>query len=77
MPARKSLQRITDAGGKYGVQVAGKDFSGTVRQGSRVTENLGRLALGPGSYKLRVAAVEISGQELMRLRNITLKPVQR
>ena len=64
------------ASGVYVVQIGGNALTGTVRQGNRVAETLGRVALPPGNYEIRVAAKEITGEELMRLRQMTLKPVK-
>lgn len=47
------------ASGVYIVQFGGNAFSGTVRQGNQVVEALGRVALSPGNYEIRVAAKEI------------------
>ena len=64
------------AGGVYIVQIGSNKFSGTIRQGNQVVEALGRVALPPGNYEIRVAAKEITGEELMRFRNVTLKAVK-
>ena len=64
------------AGGVYVVQIGGTAFSGSVRQGNQVVEALGRVALSPGNYEIRVGAKQITGEELMRLRHLTLKPVK-
>ncbi|MEI7958996.1 MAG: alpha-L-fucosidase [Verrucomicrobiota bacterium] len=65
------------AGGKYVIQVAGKEFFGTVRQGGRVVENFGEVTLPAGNFEIRVVACEISGQELFSLRNLMLTPLMR
>ena len=64
------------AGGVYLVQIGSNTFAGTVRQGNQVVEALGRVVLPPGNYEIRVAAKQITGEELMRLRHLTLKPVK-
>ncbi len=61
-------------GGIYVVSIGKKEFVKTVRTGAQVTETLGRVVLEPGSYDIRVAAREIAGQELFRLRRLTLTP---
>ena len=64
------------AAGIYVVQIGGNAFVETVRQGNRVVETLGRVALMPGTYEIRVAAKEITGEELLRLRHLVLKSVK-
>jgi len=64
------------AGGRYIVQLADKEFTGKVRQGSRVTESFGEVTLPGGNFEIRLFGREITGQELMRVRCINLKPVQ-
>jgi hypothetical protein len=63
------------AGGTYAVQIGGETFAKTVRAGTQVTDELGKVTLEPGSYELRVSAKEITGEELFRLRRLTLQPV--
>lgn len=64
------------AGGVYVVQIGRQTFTGTVRPGNQVDDALGRVALAPGNYEIRVAAQEITGPELMRLRRLTLRPIK-
>ncbi len=74
--AGKEIQQAAKgAAGIYAVTLAGKEFSKAVRQGSAVKEKLGTVTLEPGNYEIRVSAKEISGDELFRLRNLTLTPV--
>ena len=63
------------AGGEFVVSLAGQDFISKVRQGSQLTESLGPVTLPAGNYEIRVSARNITGQELMRLRSVTLKPL--
>ena len=63
------------AGGSYVVSIGEKELAGTVRTGNQVTDNLGRVELAPGSFVIKVTAKEITGEELMRLRKVVLKPV--
>ncbi len=65
------------AAGTYVVSIGGQTLSGTVRQGSQLADTLGTVTLEPGTYELRVSAREISGQELMRLRSLVLRPIAR
>jgi alpha-L-fucosidase len=61
--------------GTYMVEIGNEKFIKKVSQGSRIIEELGRVALEPGSYQIRVSAQSITGQELFRLRSLILKPV--
>ena len=63
------------AGGEYVVQVAGNHFTGQVRPGSKLTETLGQVTIPAGIHEIRVTGHEITGQELLRLRSLTLLPV--
>ena len=75
--AGKEVQRAQKgAAGTYAVTVGGRELSKPVRQGSAVKENLGSVTLEPGTYEIRVSAREITGEELFRLRNLTLVPVK-
>jgi hypothetical protein len=64
-----------DAGGIYTVTLGAQSFDKTVNSGNFVREPLGRVTLAPGNYEFRVAAKEITGGELFRLRALELKPV--
>jgi hypothetical protein len=61
-------------GGTYMVSIGKEEFVKPVQQGAQVTETLGKVTFEPGSYDIRVAAREITGEELFRLRRLTLKP---
>jgi hypothetical protein len=63
------------AGGTYAVRLGPSEFTGKVRQGSRVKESVGKVTLPRGTHEIRVTAREITGEELMRLRNLVLRPV--
>jgi len=65
------------AGGRYVVKLGESEFSGEVHLGNQVVEMLGQVTLEPGNYEIRVAAKEISGEELMRLRKLILLPHER
>ena len=62
------------AGGAYVVQIGPQTFTRKVRIGLNVEEPLGKVTLDPGSCTVRVSASEITGEELMRLRSLVLKP---
>jgi hypothetical protein len=63
------------AGGTYTVTLGAHSFYKPVNSGNFVREPLGRVTLAPGTYEFRVAAKEITGGELFRLRVLELKPV--
>ncbi len=74
--AGKEQQRAQKgAAGTYVFSVGGKEFAKPVRQGNAVKEKLGSVTLEPGVHEISVSAKEITGEELFRLRNITLTPV--
>ena len=63
------------AGGTFRVQ-AGRDHrTGTIRSGHEQTEVLGEVHFPAGVHELRVEPLHIVGSELMRLRHLTLTPV--
>jgi hypothetical protein len=64
------------AGGLCRVKIGDQVLEKKVRVGFQVKESLGRVTLPPGRFEIRVSAGEISGQELMRLRAVTLTPVR-
>lgn len=75
--AGKELAKANSgAGGTYVVTVSGNRFSKTVRTGRSVSESLGRVILEPGRHVFRIAASEVTGAELFRLRRIVLDPVR-
>lgn len=64
------------AGGTYTVSLGGQTLSGTVASGKQVSMPLGRITVTPGKepLELRVAASQIKGTELMKLRSVILTP---
>jgi hypothetical protein len=75
--AGKELAKANSgAGGAYVMTISGSRFSKTVRTGRSVSEPLGRVILEPGRYLFRIAAVEVTGAELFRLRRLVLDPVR-
>jgi hypothetical protein len=72
---KEQVRANRGVGGVYEVRVGQQTFAKPVRTGSNVSENLGKVTLTPGSFEIRVSAKEITGEELMRLRAITFKPV--
>ena len=72
---RETVRAQSVAGGIFEVRIGDKTLSGKVATGNRVTAELGRVMLPPGSFLIRVLAKQITGEELFRLRSIELKPV--
>ena len=72
---KELLKANKGAGGTYTVTLGPQTFDGSVRTGLRVTEPLGRVTLPPGLHDIRVSARAITGEELFRLRQLTLKPI--
>ncbi|MCX6901941.1 MAG: alpha-L-fucosidase [Verrucomicrobia bacterium] len=60
-------------GGTFVVKVGEREFPGTVKQGVEQTVALGQVTLSPGAFEIRVEPKEIKGNELMRLRSLTLQ----
>jgi hypothetical protein len=71
---KEAVKARKGAAGTYAVTVNGQEFIKPVRQGSAVKETLGTVILEPGNHEIRVSAKDITGEELFRLRNVTLKP---
>jgi len=63
-------------GGAYVVKIGPREFAKEVRQGKDITDTLGRVTLPPGVFEISVTAREITGEELMRLRKLMLKPLK-
>ncbi len=72
---RERTQAGRGAGGVYLVKVGTQTLEKQVRTGTNVRDTLGKLTLEPGSFEIRVSAREITGEELLRLRAVMLKPV--
>jgi alpha-L-fucosidase len=74
--AGKELAKANSgAGGTYVVTIAGQTFERVVKLGRPVNEPLGQVTLAPGEHEVRVAAKEITGAELFRLRRLVLEAV--
>lgn len=64
-------------GGAFTLTIGGHTLKGSVRQpGMNVSLDLGRIALEPGDYDIKIQADEITGAELMRLKSLSLFPQQ-
>jgi alpha-L-fucosidase len=73
---KELLKANKGSGGSYTVAIGPKTFTATVKPGLRVNEPLGRVTLPMGNHEFRISANEITGEELFRVRQITIKPVQ-
>lgn len=71
-----SINYVAEAdseGGTFTVSFGSQTLDGTVHAGDPQIVPLGRVSLGPGRFQIKVAAKEIKGSELFRLRNLELK----
>ena len=73
---KEQSRRHRGAGGELSVRLGETELHGKVRSGANITEPLGRVTLEPGRHEIRITATSITGEELMRLRRITLTPVR-
>jgi hypothetical protein len=74
--AGKELAKAnTGAGGACVVTIAGQTFERVVKLGRPVNEPLGQITFSPGEHEVRVAAKEVTGAELFRLRRLVLEAV--
>ena len=72
--AGKELAKANSgAGGTYMVTIAGQTFERAVKIGRPINEPLGQITFVPGEYEVRVAAKEVTGAELFRLRRLVLE----
>jgi len=66
--------------GSYTVNIGNQILEGIVEptpnENQSKTAPLGRIKLSPGEYELTVKPTDIQGGELMRLFNVSLKPVE-
>jgi alpha-L-fucosidase len=68
--------RKTGSGGRYMVQVDEVQHEAEVKAGEWIKDDLGEIALSPGSHSIKVRSVIIRGSELFRLRGVKLTPVR-
>ncbi|HEV2330505.1 MAG TPA: alpha-L-fucosidase [Verrucomicrobiae bacterium] len=64
-------------GGTYAVKLGGQTLNGVVKAGDPQIESLGTVSLEPGAFEISVSPVQITGNELFRLRSVTLKALKR
>ena len=62
------------AGGTFEISLGNQTLEGTVQPGVARPVSVGKVALAPGNYRIKVGAKSISGSELFRLRNLELRP---
>jgi hypothetical protein len=62
------------AGGTFVVKVADKSLAGQVAETPSAPVPLGRVSLPAGNFDIVVEGTAIKGEELMRLRALTLTP---
>lgn len=75
--AGKELNKANNgAGGHYRVTIGSQTLTATVKNGLHLTESLGQITLAPGTHEIRVSAIDISGEELFRIRQLTLTPLK-
>jgi hypothetical protein len=63
------------ARGSFVVNLGSHELSSEIKQGKDVEYVLGEVTLKPGEHEIRVEGVKITGEELMQLRKIMLKPL--
>ena len=79
-PATFEVEAVYDAegpsaGGAFTVAVGPHELTGAVEQGRERVAVLGQVTLDGGAFEIRIIPRRIAGRELMRLRQITLRPV--
>jgi len=72
---KKTSRAVSGAGGTCVVKIAGQELVHEIKQGKTIEQSLGKITLKPGRHELRVEGVKITGEELIRLRKIILKPL--
>jgi len=65
------------AGGTFAVKLGAQTLNGVVKAGNPQIESLGTVSLEPGVLEITVSPVQIAGNELFRLRSVTLKSLKR
>ena len=67
----------SSAGGTFVVKVGDKSLPGQVAETPSAPVSLGRVSLPAGNFDIVVEGTAIKGDELMRLRALTLTPAHR
>jgi hypothetical protein len=63
--------------GGFAVSFGGESLKGVVKPGVMQVAALGRVTLKPGSHEIKLFAVDLKGDEMMKPRALTLKPIAR
>jgi alpha-L-fucosidase len=76
-PATYNVEIVYDAepasaGGRFRVSLGSQVLTGTVQSGVQKTAKLGRVSLQAGPMEIKLAAVEIEGNEMMKPRHLVL-----
>ena len=64
------------AGGTYALSCGDWSIQKPVRTGTNVVESLGRMTVNPGDAEIRIRAVNLTGEELFKVRSLELTPVK-
>jgi alpha-L-fucosidase len=73
---KETSQAGGGAEGAFIVKLGSHALHSEVRQGKDIEYVLGEATLKPGEQEIRVEGVKITGEELMRLRKVMLKPLR-
>jgi alpha-L-fucosidase len=73
--AGSTFRVLFELGPQFKRAMGPETLTGTVMAGSSQTEILGRVPVYPAIAEIKIVPVEIHGGELMRLRNLQLRPV--
>jgi len=65
------------AGGTYSITIGGKTNNFTVGTGRTVSDKIGQFTFEAGKSEIRVNLVELTGEEMFRLRWLVLKPLKK
>lgn len=71
---KEQLKARQGAGGTFSVRIGDRVINKSVRPGLNICEALGLVVFAPGEQEIRVQALDISGEELFRLRHLRLVP---
>lgn len=66
---------VGSANGVFAISFGGESLKGSVKPGPMQVATLGRITLKPGSHEIKLSAVDLKGDEMMKPRALTLKPV--
>jgi alpha-L-fucosidase len=72
---KEKIAAQSGAGGTYELSCGDWSVQKTVRTGTNVVESLGRMTVNPGEEQIRIRAVNLTGEELFKVRALELTPV--